>query len=444
MAIESVPVDSGYTCAGCPLDPDGSPLDVRIMYIDVGPFTMNPAARSRAKQLGIPYSCDKPELALPECFVARNWDGGWIGEMVADILFQLDWNVTALTRANFSQESAEIYTGSSSYTRCVWEVRLGNVDLCVGDFWETDERRRIAMFTSAMDSDYFKLGTMPDDSGGVGSTIMLDGIFRPFDGALWALNFLMVLVAATLMWYVEHEMPYNTDYECQLQKHRPLNRVEGVSRSLWLACMTYVFGEPMYMATTWPGKIIFLGFGWFVCISGSSYTANLASFMVSQPLSKGQISSFAELAANKGSFCVTEALNSTMYVEGVTNVVFDDFLPALEGLVNGRCQGVMVGRNEWKIMVRGGRGSSTICLDEDDPRFGYSTCRNPGGRTKFVDLRGCKCSDPSLMMSECPEGGKIPRAACSALHTSIRGGRNSCWYPEPFAAMRRPQKNYRR
>lgn len=96
-----------------------------------------------------------------------------------------------------AQEVYEVYLGASSYTRCVWEVgqlvslapvpatghlrfdfcaralrrssardsfrpqvRLGNVDMCVGNFWETEERRSLAGFASAMDSDVLRLGTV--------------------------------------------------------------------------------------------------------------------------------------------------------------------------------------------------------------------------------------------------------------------------------------------
>lgn len=66
------------------------------------------------------------------------------------ILTSLGVNIVAMTRANFSAESAAQYTGVSSFTRCVYEVKVGKVDLCVGDFWEMPERRRLAPFTSSV------------------------------------------------------------------------------------------------------------------------------------------------------------------------------------------------------------------------------------------------------------------------------------------------------
>jgi hypothetical protein len=41
-------------------------------------------------------------------------------------------NIVAMTTANFTnatdpKSSSSVYRGASSFTRCVWEVRLGNV-----------------------------------------------------------------------------------------------------------------------------------------------------------------------------------------------------------------------------------------------------------------------------------------------------------------------------
>jgi hypothetical protein len=41
--------------------------------------------------------------------------------------------------------------------RCVWEVALDNVDMCVGDFWETSERRQLAPMTISIAIDLFSL-----------------------------------------------------------------------------------------------------------------------------------------------------------------------------------------------------------------------------------------------------------------------------------------------
>jgi hypothetical protein len=101
-----------------------------------------------------------------------------------------DSDIIAMTAANFSYETdprnpEAVYQGASIYTRCVWEIKLGNAvstnistriaddrpltvpwraqwwqDLCVGDFWESEERRALTTFTSAIYVDKLMLVTM--------------------------------------------------------------------------------------------------------------------------------------------------------------------------------------------------------------------------------------------------------------------------------------------
>jgi hypothetical protein len=115
---------------------NGQPATLRVLYIEKAFVVSNPLAQKKIESLGRTYiqSCDDPALAVPECFQFENWKGGWIGSYMHRALKDLNLNVVAMTRANFSQAAMQIATDSSS-TRCVWELQLGNVDMCVGSYW---------------------------------------------------------------------------------------------------------------------------------------------------------------------------------------------------------------------------------------------------------------------------------------------------------------------
>eukprot|EP00292_Cryptomonas_paramecium_P013196 CAMPEP_0113674476 /NCGR_PEP_ID=MMETSP0038_2-20120614/7436_1 /TAXON_ID=2898 /ORGANISM="Cryptomonas paramecium" /LENGTH=221 /DNA_ID=CAMNT_0000591053 /DNA_START=64 /DNA_END=726 /DNA_ORIENTATION=- /assembly_acc=CAM_ASM_000170 len=145
----------------------------RVAFIDKQYVTQNSAAVAKAKSLGLSYiygrTCENVATALPECFVASNWGHGWIGKFMwgvfSNYLGLTDDNIIAMTTVNFTsatdpKNKTSVYKGSSSYTRCVWEVNLGNIDMCVMDSWETMERRAIAQFTTALAVDRFKLITV--------------------------------------------------------------------------------------------------------------------------------------------------------------------------------------------------------------------------------------------------------------------------------------------
>ena len=69
-------------------------------------------------------------------FVASNWKHGWMGAFMWDVLqsLSLDQDIIACTQANFSsatdpKNATSLYHGASAFTRCVWEVKLGNMVL---------------------------------------------------------------------------------------------------------------------------------------------------------------------------------------------------------------------------------------------------------------------------------------------------------------------------
>ncbi len=68
-------------------------------------------------------------------FVAANWRFGWLGQFMWGVFtnyLQLDPSeIVAMTTLNFTgatnpKNETSVYKGASSYTRCVWEVKIGN------------------------------------------------------------------------------------------------------------------------------------------------------------------------------------------------------------------------------------------------------------------------------------------------------------------------------
>lgn len=84
-------------------------------------------------------SFDVKDLNVSESifsFVAENWQYGWIGQFMWKVLsddlgLQGD-RIIAMTTLNFTgstdpHNATSVYKGASAFTRCVWEINLGNV-----------------------------------------------------------------------------------------------------------------------------------------------------------------------------------------------------------------------------------------------------------------------------------------------------------------------------
>ncbi len=68
-------------------------------------------------------------------FVAENWKQGWMGQFMWGVFSNYmnlkSSDIVAMTTLNFTsatnpKNATSVYKGSSSFTRCVWEVHLGN------------------------------------------------------------------------------------------------------------------------------------------------------------------------------------------------------------------------------------------------------------------------------------------------------------------------------
>jgi hypothetical protein len=181
------------------------------MFMDDERTCHNPTAAKLLENQGLTLdACNFRKTAIPECFVADNWDSGWICQVTHGIFRDMGLPVIAKTQAN-STVPLSVYAGSSAYTRCVYEVKTQAVDVCIGNFWETAERRALVPFTTAIDVDKMYLISMP--KGGLDAVTkyspwlpdssLLWTWTLPFEWEVWLASVVTILVAALSMWAVE-------------------------------------------------------------------------------------------------------------------------------------------------------------------------------------------------------------------------------------------------
>jgi hypothetical protein len=76
--------------------------------------------------------------ASSNSWVAENWKYGWLGQFMwavfsdSDCLNLNNEKIAVMTTLNFTGATdpanvTSVYKGTSSFTRCVWEVYLGNI-----------------------------------------------------------------------------------------------------------------------------------------------------------------------------------------------------------------------------------------------------------------------------------------------------------------------------
>jgi hypothetical protein len=202
---------SDFQCKSCLFTEEGTLRPIIAMFMDDESTCHNPTAAKLLENRGLTLdACNFRKTAIPECFVADNWDSGWICQVTHGIFRDMGLPVIAKTQAN-STVPLSVYSGSSAYTRCVYEVKTQAVDVCIGNFWETAERRALVPFTTAIDVDKMYLISMP--KGGLDAVTkyspwlpdssLLWTWTLPFEWEVWLASVVTILVAALSMWAVE-------------------------------------------------------------------------------------------------------------------------------------------------------------------------------------------------------------------------------------------------
>jgi hypothetical protein len=402
----------------CLRNTNGDPLTIKVVFMDKAFVTSNPAAVAKVNSLGRNYipgtTCDRPDLAVPECFIFENWNGGWVGAFMQKVLKDLGVNVIAMTKANFSAAAVNIST-PSSFTRCVWDVKFGNVDLCVGDFWETPERRNLTAFTAAIDSDSFTLYTTMNQSAILPAfnPRMFMAIFAPFDNSVWLLCGITILVCSVALRAVQspreeapdHNESADTDHADigkkteNSQFESLLEFLKELPQAIWDTTMSFLGGEDAVVdaSTNWPGRFISIGLGIFVFIHVNSYTGSLAAYYVSNNMVQlGDITSLEDIKAQGGKLCLYQSMASATLplisgaVPASQMIQMDNYGPMLEQLYQRKCLGAVVGKFETLTFIGASNVNFTVCTNPDDPD-NFATCKNKSIPATSFNLNPATC-----------------------------------------------------
>eukprot|EP00961_Rhodomonas_salina_P256576 3467086-Rhodomonas_salina.1 len=230
---------------------------------------------------------------------------GWTGvtvEWLYDIFLSFAPRIEVTTSSEWATAaSRQVYPGSS-YTACVLDVAVGNYDLCIGDFWITPERVLLTQFLPPYASDKMYLITTKDVVGR-GLKDYIASPFRPFSAQLWAIILAFLVFNGVVNFLADS--PDNTD---------DFDNPHWMARYMkcqYMSVMSYVSAGAGNSPQTIPSRIATLGFGFFILITLSSYTANLASLLVVDK-SQNSIQGIHDCVERSLKVCVPQALQTEL------------------------------------------------------------------------------------------------------------------------------------
>jgi len=240
---------------------------------------------------------------------------------------------------------------SSSFTACVHEVALNGTDLCIGNFWSTSQRLLMAPFTTEVYQDTFYLVAFTTEEAGILGT--LASPFRPFQPSLWLGIVGMTVLASLVIYFLERGK----------SNFREGVMLYGASRSVYVGSRSLLQSGLAWDAETLGGRIMHLTFGFFAMIVIASYTANLASSLVSK-VTSSEIDSIDGGISAGMKFCGMSAIQASLLASkpGLRSlyVPVADAAEALTNMDEGICQLAILAKIDFENAQRDG-GTDARC-----------------------------------------------------------------------------------
>jgi hypothetical protein len=199
---------------------------------------------------------------------------------------------------------------SSSYTACVHDVAVGNIDICVADLWQTPERMLLCHFTPAVKHDYMYLVVekkVEEDT----FFNTLAKPFKPLSPNAWAAVIAYVFGMSIILWLMKmwslrgHSNPASDGKRFKFFSWWSLRELFATMFDMW---HSFLQGGSHSDVDFVAGKFFQLGFAFFVLVLLASYTASLASMLVVQRAAVATIPNLEAAVDQNIVICVPTAI----------------------------------------------------------------------------------------------------------------------------------------
>ena len=266
------------------------------------------------------------------------------------------------------------------------------------------ERRNLATFTAAIDSDAFNLFTSLNSAAITPpfSNQQFLEIFSPFENSVW-LRCALTIVLCNVVLHIVTRPTVPTDASVTKRATMSARCVSGTKSfvdGIYDGSMAFLGSEDAVIdaSTNWPARLVVVGLGIFVFIHVNSYTGSLAANYVSNNMVQlGNITSLQDIKSQGGKLCLYQSMAGatspiiSSVVPASQFILMDNYGPMLEQLVEGNCLGAVVGKFETITFIGASNVNFTVCTDPNDP-FNYATCVNKSHPPAQFNLNPATCA----------------------------------------------------
>jgi len=260
--------------------------------------------------LGVRTRPDAKYQNLPFGVIRSFSDFGKYGhaiEFMEDVL-----NANKLYNFEITEKSPSStrFSPGSSFTACIHDIALNNTDVCVGNFWMTEQRQMISGFrftASTYQDNFFLVTRRTEEAGNV--LLSLDWLaglpVQPFTLGLW----MLVLTALTFMGFCKWLIEGWENDEAFPSK----DRSSSIRRSIFFSFQSF-FGNGDFKETpaTGPGQIAYISLSLLVLVLLTAYLAQMTTILSRAEVHATEFLSLNNVVSKGGTVCCMNSLKDAL------------------------------------------------------------------------------------------------------------------------------------
>jgi hypothetical protein len=243
---------------------------------------------------------------------------------------------------------------NNQFDACIYDVALNNTDICVLDYWATDQRARIAPFTaSVLEDQFYMVKIETDDDNSLSFAAAVERTFKPFTAGAWFMILANIAVYSILIYLIER-----CEQGEKLQLHSEPEE-ESLNTSLFRGLLSFNGGDSRHEVKSWSANLVNGAFGLMLMFTFTAYGANLATFLVANALQPPITDLASAIKAGK-TICYQAAMAPVFQAafpglgadSDSSNITYQDEADEMfENLNKGWCDYALVGTNDYLSVV---------------------------------------------------------------------------------------------
>ena len=189
---------------------------------------------------------------------------------------------------------------SSQFDVCTLATGLGYVDVCIGAFTQNSKRSDWSHFAPHIFHAPFALAASRETSWLITDAVLR--AFQSFSGAAWIVIAAVVIGCSTLILFFEWPSR-NSDSGSDFQDSRSWTR--ALFFSIWIGAHGFFSGTSEHQAKTLQGRLVSLGFGFFLMFMLAAYTASLVTILLKE--ADSEVTSITQAINQRFKICIQSA-----------------------------------------------------------------------------------------------------------------------------------------